>query len=244
LGDGTEVTEGGVFDGRDVIIAETENFSASASIFFLLESALVKVPDESGTVVFANTFAEAAGEAMFAGEGDAVFDVGEDDEGAHGGGEVGVRIGVGGVEVLGEILGFLEFSNVVIEGHGATGAWVGRAGGAGSSFGEVTDENTVEVGSWGFEGEATKNGMVEAGEFEPGKIGGAVESGFEDRKECADKDGAEEAEGGGGKGFGEDEFAGDGEVGASGEDGGEKGDEADASACAEKVGTAIEFLRE
>jgi len=41
--------------------------------------------------------------------------VGEDDEGAHGGGEVGVGIGVGGVEVLGEILGFLEFSNVVIE---------------------------------------------------------------------------------------------------------------------------------
>jgi hypothetical protein len=154
-----------------------------------------------------------------------------------------VRIGVGGVEVLGEILGFLEFSNVVIEGHGATSAWVGGAGGAGGSFGEVTDENAVEVGSWGFEGEATKDGVVEAGEFEPGKIGGAIESGFEDRKECADEDGAEKAEGGGGKGFGEDEFASDGEVGASGEDGGEKGDEADASACAEKVGTAIEFLR-
>ena len=89
---------------------------------------------------------------MFSGEGDAIFDVGEDNEGAHGGGEVGVGIGVGGVEVLGEILGFLEFSNIVIEGHGSTGARVGRAGGAGSGFGEVTDENTVEVGSWGFEG--------------------------------------------------------------------------------------------
>jgi hypothetical protein len=63
-----------------------------------------------------------------------------------------VGIGVGGVEVLSEILGFLEFSNVVIESHGATGARVGRAGGAGGSFGEVTDENTVEVGPWGFEG--------------------------------------------------------------------------------------------
>jgi len=224
LGDGTEVAEGGVLDGRDVVITETENFSAGASIFFLLEGALVEVPDESGTVVFANTFAEAAGEAMFAGEGDAIFDVGENDEGAHGGGEVGVGIGVGGVEVLGEILGFLEFSNVVIEGHSATGARVGRAGGAGGSFGEVTDENAMEVGSWGFESEATKDGVVEAGEFEPREIGGAVKSGFKNRKESADEDGTKKAEGGGGKGFGEDEFAGDGEVDPSGEDGGEKGD--------------------
>ncbi len=243
LGFRTEVAEGRVVDGRNIVIAESEDFSPSASIFFLLEGALVKVPDESGTVVFANTFAEAAGKVMFPSEGNTVFDVGEDDEGAHGGGEVGVGIGVGGVEIFGEILGFLEFSNIVIEGHGATGAWVGGAGGAGGSFGEVTNENAVEVGSWGFEGEATKDGVVEAGEFEPGKIGGAVESGFEDRKECTNEDGAEKAESGGGKGFGEDEFASDGEVGASGENGGEKGDEADTSACAEKVGAAIEFLR-
>lgn len=243
MGDGAEVAEGGVVDGGDIVISETENFAAGTSIFFLLEGALVEVPDESGAMVFANTFAEAAGEAMFAGEGDAIFDVGEDDEGAHGGGEVGVGIGVGGVKVFGEVLGFFEFSNVVIEGHGSTGARVGGVGGAGGGFGEVTDENAVEVGSWGFESEATKDGVVEAGEFEPGKIGGSVESGFENRKECADEDGAEKAEGGGGKGFGKDEFAGDGEVDPSGEDGGEKGDEADASSCSEKVGTAIEFLR-
>jgi hypothetical protein len=152
LGNGAEVAEGGVVDGGDVVIAETEDFSPSASIFFLLEGALVEVPDESGTVVFADTFAEAAGKVMFPSEGDTVFDVGEDDEGAHGGGEVGVGIGVGGVEVLGEILGFLEFPDVVVKGHGATSAWIGGAGGAGGSFGEVTDENAVEVGSWGFEG--------------------------------------------------------------------------------------------
>jgi hypothetical protein len=152
LGSGAEVAEGGVVDGRNIVIAESEDFSPSASIFFLLEGALIEVPDESGTVVFADTFAEAAGKVMFPSEGDTVFDVGEDDEGAHGGGEVGVRIGIGGVEVLGEILGLLEFANVVIEGHGATGAWIGGAGGAGGSFGEVTDENAVEVGTWSFEG--------------------------------------------------------------------------------------------
>ena len=151
MGNGAEVAEGGVVDGGDVVIAETEDFSAGASIFFLLEGALVEVPDESGAVVFANAFAEAAGEAMFSGEGDAIFDVSEDDEGAHGRSEVGVGIGVGGVEVFGEILGFLEFSDVVIEGHRATGSRVGRAGRAGGGFGEVADENAVEVGSWGFE---------------------------------------------------------------------------------------------
>ena len=135
MGDRTEVAEGGVVDGGDILIAEAEDFAPGASVFFLLEGALVEVPDESGAVVFANAFAEAAGEAMFSGEGDAIFDVGEDDEGAHGGGEVGVGIGVGGVEVLGEILGFLEFSNVVVEGHGAAGARVGGAGGAGGGFG-------------------------------------------------------------------------------------------------------------
>ena len=202
MGDRTEVAEGGVVDGGDILIAEAEDFAPGASVFFLLEGALVEVPDESGAVVFPNAFAEAAGEAMFTGEGDPVFDVGEDDEGAHRGGEVGVGIGVGGVEVLGEILGLLEFSDVVVEGHGAASARVGGAGGASGGFGKVTDENAVEVGSWGFEGEATKDGVVEAGEFEPGKIGGAVESGFEDRKECADEDGAKEAECGGGKGFG------------------------------------------
>jgi hypothetical protein len=61
LGNGAEVAEGGVVDGRDVVIAEAEDFSAGASIFFLLEGSLVEVPDESGTVVFANAFAETAG---------------------------------------------------------------------------------------------------------------------------------------------------------------------------------------
>jgi hypothetical protein len=127
LGDRTQVAKGRVVDGGDILIAESEDFAAGASVFFLLEGALVKVPDESSPVVFSDGFAEAAGEAMATGEGDAVFDVGENDEGTHGGSEVGVGIGVGGVEVLGEIFGFLEFSNVVVEGHGAAGARVSRA---------------------------------------------------------------------------------------------------------------------
>ena len=135
MGDRTEVAKGGVVDGGDILIAESEDFAAGASIFFLLEGALVEVPNESSSVVFSDGFAEATGEAMVTGEGDAIFDVGEDDQGAHRGSEVGVWIGVGGVEVLGEILGFLEFSNVVVEGHGAAGARVGGAGGAGGGFG-------------------------------------------------------------------------------------------------------------
>jgi hypothetical protein len=66
----------------------------------------------------------------------------------------------------------------------------------------VSDEDAMKVGSWGFEGEATKDRVIEASEFEPGKIGGAIESGFENRKECTDEDGTEQTEGGGGEGFG------------------------------------------
>ena len=66
----------------------------------------------------------------------------------------------------------------------------------------MSDEDAMKVGSWGFEGEATKDGVVEASEFEPRKIGGAIESGFENREEGADEDGSEQTEGGGREGFG------------------------------------------
>jgi hypothetical protein len=42
----------------------------------------------------------------------------------------------------------------------------------------MPDEDAVEVGSGSFEGEAAKNGVIEAGEFEPREVGGAIESGL------------------------------------------------------------------
>ncbi len=114
--------------------------------------------------------------------------MGEDDEGAHGGGEVGVGVGIGRIKVFRKVFGLVDFSDVVIESHGTTRAGVGRVGGGGGGFGQVSHQNTVQVGARGFEGEATENRMVEAGEFEPREVGGAIEGRFENGEQGPDHD--------------------------------------------------------
>ena len=93
---------------------------------------------------------------------------------------MGIRIG--GVEVFGEVFGFLNFSDVVIEGHGAASSGIGGVGGAGSGFRQMSDEDAVEVGSGSFEGESAKNGVIEAGEFQPREVGGSIEGRLENGK--------------------------------------------------------------
>ena len=46
LGNGSAITKRGFLDGRNIFIPQTEDFTASPSIFFLLEGFLIKVPDE------------------------------------------------------------------------------------------------------------------------------------------------------------------------------------------------------
>ena len=80
---------------------------------------------QGGAVVLLNDIDDAAVELVFDGEIDAVFDVGDEDEGAHPRGEVIVRI-VGGVHVLDEVLGLGELADVMEvgadAGHGGAGA--------------------------------------------------------------------------------------------------------------------------
>jgi hypothetical protein len=54
----------------------------------------------------------------------------------------------------------------------------------------------VEVGSGSFDGELSKKGMIEAGEFKPGEIGRAVEHRLEDREQGANKDRTEKTKSG------------------------------------------------
>jgi len=89
---------------------------------------------------------------------------------------VGIRIG--GVKVFGEVFGFLDFSDVVIEGHGTASAGISGVGGAGSSFRQMPDEDAVKIRSGGFEGEAAKNRVIETGEFKPREVGSAIERGL------------------------------------------------------------------
>lgn len=102
---------------------------------------------------------------MKAGEGKPILHMSKDNENAHGGGKFGVRIKIGGIRIFGEVSRIFNFADVVVEGEGATSPWVGGVRGVGGGFGQVPDENTVEVGSGSFDGEATEEGMIEAGEI-------------------------------------------------------------------------------
>jgi len=196
LGYGTCVAEGGFGNGGYVFIPKAEDFSSCASVFFVLEGALIKEPDKGGAVVFADRISNSSGKAMVSGQGQTLFHVGQNNETTHGGGEVSVRIGIAGVEVFGEVFSFLDFSNVVVQGHGTAGAGVCGVGGGSGSFGKVSDQDAVEVGSRSFDGKLAEKGMIEASEFKPGEIGCAVEHGLEDREQGANKDRTEKTKSG------------------------------------------------
>ena len=125
LGNRSRVTERGLADGGDIFITKAEDFASRAGIFFMLKGALIEVPDKGCAVVFADGLSNSAGQTMVAGKSESFFDVGQDDETAHGGGEVGVRVRIGGVKVFCEVLCFTNFADVVVKGHGSAGAGVG-----------------------------------------------------------------------------------------------------------------------
>jgi len=76
LGNGSGVAERRWVDGGDVFIPEPKDLSPRACIFFMLKGALIKVPNEGGSVVFSNCLPNSSGEMMEAGQGEPVFDVG------------------------------------------------------------------------------------------------------------------------------------------------------------------------
>jgi len=125
LGSRSRVAEGGFVDGGNILVSQAKDFTTRAGIFFMLEGALIKVPDEGSAMVLADGFANSAGETMVSGKSESFFDVGQDDETTHGGGEVGVRVRIGGVKVFCEVLCFADFADVMVKGHGSAGAGVG-----------------------------------------------------------------------------------------------------------------------
>lgn len=76
LGNRSRVTERGFANGGDIFITKAEDFASRAGIFFMLEGALIKVPDEGSAMVFADCFANSSGQTMVSGECESLFDVG------------------------------------------------------------------------------------------------------------------------------------------------------------------------
>ena len=120
---------------------------------------------------------------VFQREGDAFFHMGDDDEGAHGGGEVVVRVAVV-PHIFGEVFGLHEFADVVEVAAHARHCGV-CADGLARCLGEVRDGEAVLESAGGFEGHAPEERVIEVGHFQPTDAGGDVKERL-DHGEAAD----------------------------------------------------------
>jgi len=133
----------------EVGFAEVHDFAPGAGVFLLLEGALVEEGDFGSAMVLLDDIDDFLMESVMEGEIDAFFDMGEDDEGAHGGGEFVVGVAIV-AHIFGEIIGFHEFTDIVKIGTSAAHCGV-SADGFGGGFGEISDEKTMMISSWGFD---------------------------------------------------------------------------------------------
>lgn len=107
-----------------------------------------------GAVVLGDEVDDLLGQVQRVGELDAVFNVGVDDECGEGRGEAPVFFGAEGV-VLGEVVGFGHFANVVIVGTDADEQAVG-ADVFGGGFAKLGDHLAVVIGARGLHVEAAE----------------------------------------------------------------------------------------
>ena len=222
---------------------------ALALLFFL--RGVEEVFDQGGAMVLADELMDDEGEGVFAGQFDAVLDVADDDQQAHGGREFVVAVGAAGFLVFDEVLWFGELADVVVVSADAAEEAVGTDGGGGG-FGHDADGEGVVEGAGGFLLKAAEERLVGVAEFEQGHGGGDLEDAFDGGEdgECEHGD-ADAGEGGGealhadGAGVGGDEPGGpdiaDHARETEGPDhgeGGDGGDEADLNETA----TSADFL--
>ena len=125
-----------------------------------LAGGVEEVFDQGGAVMLADELMDDPGEAVLAGKFDAVFDVADDDEQAHGGGEFVMAVGAAGL-VLDEILGLGELADVVVIGPDAAEEAVASADGVAGGLSEGADDERVIEGAGSFGGEAFEEGLVE-----------------------------------------------------------------------------------
>lgn len=175
---------------RNIVRTEIHDFAAQLGILLLVASALIKVFDAGGAVVFANDIEDDRIEAIFDREIDALFDMRNDDEGTHRGREGIVGI-LALVDIFREVVRFNEFADVVkVSGDTADG----RVGTDffGRGFREVGDGKAMVIGSRGFHAQAFEQGVVEVCHFQPRNIGGQTEDAFENGEESAHEHGGED----------------------------------------------------
>jgi len=142
-------------------------------------------------VVLGDGLAQGPLELVLPGQGEALADMVEDDQAAHAGLEVTVRVDALG-DVLGEELRLVQLADVMEVGADARHQRVG-ADGLGGLFGQGRHGQAVVVGPRGLEPQTLEQRVVQVAEFDQGQIRGRAEDVLEERQE--DEDHGRDAEG-------------------------------------------------
>ena len=206
FGEGSGRTFGGVGEHEDGAFTAV-GFGAGVAEFdvgdgllagfaSLLVGEAVEVFDEGRAVMLGDELVEDLWDAVLFGQFEAVLDVSDDDEQAHGGREALVPGEVPGGLVFDEVFGFGELSDVVIEGSDAGEEAVGSDG-LGGGFGHVADEEAVVEGARDFEGEPPHEGFAGVAPFQEGHAGGDLEEAFDAGQDTLEHEDGDEGGGSG-----------------------------------------------
>ena len=140
-----------------------------------------EVLDERGAVVLLDEVDERLGEVVFFRQVDAVLDVADDDEGAHGRGEMLVAAFAAGGDVLDEVLGLEHLADIVEVGSHADEKAVG-ADRFGGGFGDAGDGDRVVVGAGSAADEFLQERVRGIAELEEADVGHDAEQLFDERQ--------------------------------------------------------------
>ena len=130
-------------------------------------------------------------EAVLEREIDAFFDMRDDDERAHGRGEIVVWIALE-VHVLGEIFRLHQFANVVEIGTNTTKRRVG-ADFFGGCLSQIRHDQTVMIGARRFDSHSAEQRMIKIRQFQPGNVSRNLKEMLEHRQRATNQHGGDDS---------------------------------------------------
>ncbi len=140
----------------------------------------VEETDKSRSVMLLNDLLDLPADLVLVGHLDPFLDVGQDDQGAHVGGEV--LVGIPRVcPVLDVVMGHLELPDIMIvrgnPGQQGVGAYAFRR-----RLGKIAHDNTVVVGAWGVNHHLTQKRMFKIGQLKELDVRRVIEEALDNGK--------------------------------------------------------------
>ncbi len=175
----------------DVVFADVHDLAAGLRVFLLLQGALVEIVNQRRAMVLLDDVDDLAIQIVLEREIHAFFHMRHDDQRAHRGREIVMRIALE-VHVLGEVIRLHQFADIVEIGTNAAERGV-RADRFRGRFREVRDHQAVVIGARRFDRHPPQERMVQIRGLQPGNVGRDAEEMFQDREQPADDCGHDNA---------------------------------------------------